>query len=47
MDRGDGEVSDCCCMEEVKLIYACSGCSDVGEISDRVVRVLSKKDLGK
>ncbi len=40
-------MNNCCCTEGVKLIYACSGCSDVGEISDRVARVLSKEGFGK
>ena len=29
-----------CCKGETKLIYACSGAADVGEIADRVVRKL-------
>lgn len=29
-----------CCATETKLIYACSGASDVGEIADRVARRL-------
>ena len=29
-----------CCKTETKLIYACSGAADVGEIADRVARRL-------
>jgi uncharacterized metal-binding protein len=29
-----------CCEKETKLIYACSGAADVGEIADRVARKL-------
>jgi thioredoxin 1 len=32
-----------CCKTETKLIYACSGASDVGEIADRVARRLRSK----
>ena len=31
----------------VKLIYSCSGCSDVGQIADLSVRKLSKEGFGK
>lgn len=31
----------------VSLIFACSGAADVGEISDRAVRKMSKDGLGK
>jgi uncharacterized metal-binding protein len=30
-----------------KLIFACSGASDVGELSDRVARTLSRDGAGK
>lgn len=36
-----------CCAGGTKLIYSCSGCSDVGEITDRVARKLSKTGFGK
>ncbi|HZQ47219.1 MAG TPA: putative zinc-binding protein, partial [Verrucomicrobiae bacterium] len=29
------------------VIYACSGCSDAGELADRAARVLSQKKLGE
>jgi uncharacterized metal-binding protein len=29
------------------LIYACSGCSDAGELADRTARVLSQAQLGE
>ena len=32
-----------CCGTRAKLIYACSGAADVGEIADRVVRKLRKQ----
>ncbi len=32
-----------CCKTETKLIYACSGAADVGEIADRVARRLRKE----
>ncbi|PZM79002.1 MAG: hypothetical protein DKM50_09490 [Candidatus Margulisiibacteriota bacterium] len=35
-----------CCGREVKLLYACSGAADVGEISDRVVRKLRTQGFG-
>jgi uncharacterized metal-binding protein len=31
----------------LKLIYACSGAADVGELSDQVARKLSKNGVGK
>jgi uncharacterized metal-binding protein len=36
-----------CCGGGTRLIYACSGCSDVGEVADRVGRKLSKDGFGK
>lgn len=32
-----------CCGTETKLVYACSGAADVGEIADRVVRKLRRE----
>ena len=29
------------------VIYACSGCSDAGELADRAARALSQKSLGE
>lgn len=29
------------------IIYACSGCSDAGELADRTARVLSQRKLGE
>ncbi len=37
----------CRCDEAPRLIFACSGGSDVGEISDRAARRLSADGLGK
>jgi uncharacterized metal-binding protein len=34
-----------CCATETKLIYACSGAADVGEIADRVARKLRSDGL--
>lgn len=39
-------MKDCCGGGRV-LIYSCSGGSDVGEISDKVSRKLSKEGIGK
>jgi len=36
-----------CCSTETKLIYACSGASDVGEIADRVARKLRSEGFTK
>jgi len=36
-----------CCSTETKLIYACSGAADVGEIADRVARKLRSEGLAK
>lgn len=35
------------CSSTPKLIFACSGGSDVGEISDRAARKLTKEGVGK
>ncbi|MCK5241293.1 putative zinc-binding protein [bacterium] len=37
----------CDCKSEEKLIFACSGAADVGELSDRAARVLTKEGSGK
>jgi uncharacterized metal-binding protein len=29
------------------VIYACSGCSDAGELADRAARILSRRKLGE
>jgi uncharacterized metal-binding protein len=39
--------STCGCGKALKIIYACSGASDVGEISDRAARRLSAEGAGK
>jgi len=43
----DFEVDPYLCRPGSKLIFACSGGSDTGEIADRVVRKLSKDGVGK
>lgn len=40
------EKSDVCCVGP-RLIFACSGAADVGEISDRAARKMAKDGLGK
>ncbi len=35
-----------CCTDGTKLIYSCSGASNVGEIADRVARKLRAEGLG-
>ncbi len=37
----------CQCATAPKLIFACSGAADVGEISDRAARRLAKEGQGK
>ncbi len=37
----------CGSSEGLKLIYACSGCADVGELSDQAARQLSRDGIGK
>jgi len=39
--------SQCLCSTAPKLIFACSGASDVGEISDRAARRLTKEGKAK
>jgi len=41
------EKSDVCCSGGLKLIFACSGAADVGEISDRAARKLTKDGTGR
>jgi uncharacterized metal-binding protein len=36
-----------CSATPTTLLYACSGAADVGEISDRTARALTRKGLGK
>jgi uncharacterized metal-binding protein len=36
-----------CCKTETKLIYACSGSADVGEIADRVARKLRNEGTAR
>jgi len=36
-----------CCTVSPKLIFACSGCVDVGEIADRAARKMTKQGTGK
>ena len=38
--------SSCSCNSEAKLIFPCSGAADVGEISDKVGRRLTREKLG-
>jgi uncharacterized metal-binding protein len=37
----------CDCQSTVKLIFPCSGASDVGEIADRAARQLTREGIGK
>jgi len=36
-----------CSSAPTTLVYSCSGAADVGEISDRVARALSREGIGK
>ncbi len=36
-----------CCSVSPKLIFACSGCVDVGEIADRAARKMTREGTGK
>lgn len=43
-------MSDCCncnCGDKTRLLYSCSGAADVGLLSDRVARKLTKNKWGK
>lgn len=39
------EINKICCSEG-KLVFACSGAADVGEISDKAARILKKENVG-
>ena len=39
--------SNSCCSGGPKLIFACSGAADVGELSDRAARQMSRDGTGK
>jgi uncharacterized metal-binding protein len=39
--------NSCSCSGGPKLIFACSGAADVGEIADRAARQLTKEGIGK
>lgn len=41
------EAMECACATAPKLIFPCSGASDVGEIADRTARRLTKEGAGK
>lgn len=41
------EAMECACEAAPKLIFPCSGASDVGEIADRTARRLTKEGAGK
>jgi uncharacterized metal-binding protein len=41
------EAKGCSCSGGTKLIFACSGAADVGEIADRAARQLTKDGVGK
>lgn len=44
----DNNDSSCCCEgEKITLIFPCSGASDVGELSDRAARQLTRNGYGK
>ncbi|MGB9587093.1 MAG: putative zinc-binding protein [Armatimonadota bacterium] len=38
---------ECSCGDSLKLIFPCSGASDVGELSDRAARKLTADGVGK
>jgi len=39
--------NDCSCTAAPKLIFACSGAADLGEITDRAARQLTQQGIGK
>jgi len=39
--------SECMCGGAPRLIFACSGASDVGEITDRAARLLTREGVGR
>ena len=41
------EKTSCGCSADNKLIFACSGCADVGYLADKTARILSVSGLGK
>jgi len=43
----DDKKCSCSCSGGPKLIFACSGAADVGEITDRAARRLSEMGIGK
>jgi uncharacterized metal-binding protein len=45
--QNDNSSTQCRCSTAPKLIFPCSGASDVGEISDRAARRLTKEGKGK
>ena len=40
-------MSECCGGGKTRLLYSCSGCSDVGEVADKATRKLSSQGFGK
>ena len=40
-------MSNCSCGKENKIIYACAGASDIGELSYKVAKKMSKDGCGK
>ena len=40
-------VSKCECNQAPRLIFACSGAADVGELADRAARTMMKRGYGK
>lgn len=43
----DNKGNSCACSAAPKLIFPCSGGSDVGEITDRAARILTRENIGK
>ena len=41
------ETKNCACSAAPKLIFACSGASDVGRLSDLAARHMTKEQIGK
>jgi len=40
-------MADNCCSSGTRLLYTCSGASDVGELADRAVRVLWEEGIAQ
>ena len=40
-------MSDACCGDAPKLVFACSGAADVGEIADAAARKVTREGVGK